>query len=173
MKKLFMFYLGGRAKGANIELHDVFFGIGETYEECYPHIKKHWFGESKGLHVDCYTSIDHIDGHDIIVEKCNENKTQESKKLFFLNLGFYQTDCFEEKHSFKMVVAETVAQAKLKAKSLIENSEKVSLIHTDNAVEVDDILIPSDLINADYSLKLVPSKTVKNIHYTHGYFLVD
>ena len=24
MKKLFMFYLGGRAKGANIELHDVF-----------------------------------------------------------------------------------------------------------------------------------------------------
>lgn len=49
----------------------------------------------------------------------------------------------------------------------------MSLIHTDNIFEIDDILIPSDLIDPDYSLKLVPSETVKNIHYTHGYFLID
>jgi hypothetical protein len=30
----------------------------------------------------------------------------------------------------------------------------------------------SDLIDADYSLKIVPSETVKNIHYTHGYSLI-
>ncbi len=168
-----MFYLGGRVKGANIELHDVFFGIGETHDECYSSIKKHWFGESKGLHVDCYACVEHIDGYDIIVEKSNPNVSQENKKLFFLNLGFYQKNYFEEKHSFKMVVAETVEQAKLKAKSLIENDVNISLIHTDNVFEVDDILIPSDLIDADYSLQLLPSETTKDIHYTHGYFLID
>lgn len=72
-----------------------------------------------------------------------------------------------------MVVAETAQQAKLKAKSLIENSKEMSLIHTDNIFEVDDVLIPSDLIDADYSLKIVPSETFKNIDYTHGYFLID
>ncbi len=168
-----MFYLGGRAKEANIEVHDVFFGIGETHEECYPQIKKHWFGEQKGLHVDCYACIDHIDGYDIIVEKTNENKHQENKKIFFLNLGFYHKNYFSEQHSFQMVVAQTLQQAKSKAKSLIENSEKLNLIHTDNAFEVDDILIPSDLIDIDYSLQLLPSETTKDIHYTHGYFLIE
>jgi hypothetical protein len=170
MQKLFIFYLGGRAKGSNIELHDVFFGIGETHQDCYPHIKKHWFGELKGLHIDCYACVEHIDGYDILIEK---NKSQEDKKLFFVNLGFYQANCFEEKHTFRMVVAETIQQAKSKTKSFIENDEKMNLIHTDNVFEIDDILIPSELIDNNYAIKLLPSDIHKDIHYTHGYFLID
>lgn len=80
--KLFMFYLGGRVKGANIEVHDVFFGIGEKAEDCYDSIKKHWFGEKKGLHVDCYAPVEYVDGFDVTVEKKHPIITTRQKHFF-------------------------------------------------------------------------------------------
>ncbi len=173
MKKLFIFYLGGRAKKSNIELHDVFFGVGENWADCYPLIKKHWFGELTGLHIDCYAEIEHIDGHDVVIrETDNKEKSSRDKKLFFVNLGAYQNHVFEEKHYFKTVIAENVSDAKRKAKSSVENENQISMLHADNTLEIDDVLIPDELIEPCYAIELLPSTAAKKIRYTHGYFLV-
>ena len=57
--------LGGRAKKANIELHDVRWVIGSKIEDTYHTLRKDWFGSPKGLHIDSYKKIKYIDGYKI------------------------------------------------------------------------------------------------------------
>ena len=42
--KLGMFYLGGGATGANLELHDLQFVAVETVEQAYPRLRQAWVG---------------------------------------------------------------------------------------------------------------------------------
>ena len=44
--------LGGKAKKANIELHDVRWVVGSNIEDTYDALRKDWFGSSKGLHIE-------------------------------------------------------------------------------------------------------------------------
>ena len=55
---LYLVVLGGKAKKANIELHDVRWVVGSKIEDTYDTLRKDWFGSPKGLHIDCllYTS---------------------------------------------------------------------------------------------------------------------
>ena len=46
--------LGGRAKKANIELHDVRWVVGSSIEDTYDTLRKDWFGSPKGLYIDRY-----------------------------------------------------------------------------------------------------------------------
>ena len=41
---LFLVVLGGRAKKANVELHDVRWVIGSKIEDTYGTLKRDWFG---------------------------------------------------------------------------------------------------------------------------------
>ena len=58
---LYLVVLGGRAKKANIELHDVRWVIGSKIEDTYDTLRKDWFGSPKGLHIDSYKKIKYID----------------------------------------------------------------------------------------------------------------
>ena len=49
-----MVVLGGRAKKANIELHDVRWVIWSKIEDTFDTSINDWFGSSKGLHIDSY-----------------------------------------------------------------------------------------------------------------------
>ena len=51
-KYLFLVVLGGKAKKANIELHDVRWVLGSKIEDTYEVIRKDWFGIYEGLHID-------------------------------------------------------------------------------------------------------------------------
>ena len=51
-KYLFLVVLGGKAKKANIELHDVRWVAGSKIEDTYEVIRKDWFGTYEGLHID-------------------------------------------------------------------------------------------------------------------------
>ena len=51
-KYLFLVVLGGKAKKANIELHDVRWVLGSKIEDTYEVIRKDWFGTYEGLHID-------------------------------------------------------------------------------------------------------------------------
>ena len=62
---LYLVVLGGRAKKANIELHDVRWVVGSKIEDTYDTLRKDWFGSPKGLHIDSYKKIKHIDGYKI------------------------------------------------------------------------------------------------------------
>ena len=57
---LFLVVLGGRAKKANVELHDVRWVIGSRIEDTYDVLRRDWFGALEGLHIDSYKKIKNI-----------------------------------------------------------------------------------------------------------------
>ena len=123
---LYLVVLGGRAKKANIELHDVRWVVGSKIEDTYDTLRNDWFGSSKGLHIDSYKKIQYVDGYRINLinfEKDNIEKKQLLKKnstkknLWFINIGGYDPSCMQEKHKFGLVVASSKLEAKNIAKS--------------------------------------------------------
>ena len=62
---LYLVVLGGRARKANVELHDVRWVVGSKIEDTYDTLRKQWFGSPKGLHIDSYKRIKYIDGYKI------------------------------------------------------------------------------------------------------------
>ena len=101
---LYLVVLGGRAKKANVELHDVRWVVGSKIEDTYDTLKNDWFGSSKGLHIDSYKKIQYIDGHKINLKNVENHKIgkkelvkkNNSKKcLWFVNIGGYNPNsCF-------------------------------------------------------------------------------
>ena len=73
--------LGGRAKKANIELHDVRWVVGSNIEDTYDTLRKYWFGSPKGLHIDSYKKIKYIDGYKINLINCGKDKKEKNKLL--------------------------------------------------------------------------------------------
>ena len=81
---LYLVVLGGRAKKANIELHDVRWVVGSKIEDTYDTLRKDWFGSSKGLHIDSYKKIKYIDGYKINlinIEKSKIEKKNNKQKV--------------------------------------------------------------------------------------------
>ncbi len=118
--------LGGRAKKANIELHDVRWVIGSKIEDTYDTLRDDWFGSPIGLHIDSYKKIKYIDGYKINlinfekdnIQKKHLVKTNKLKKyLWFVNIGGYDPTSMQEKHEFGLVTASTKLEAKKIAKS--------------------------------------------------------
>ena len=58
---LFLVVLGGRAKKANVELHDVRWVIGSKIEDTYDLLRRDWFGMREGLHIDSFKKISYVD----------------------------------------------------------------------------------------------------------------
>jgi len=123
---LYLVVLGGRAKKANIELHDVRWVVGSKIEDTYDTLRKDWFGTSKGLHIDSYKKIKYIDGYKINLinfekYKIDENqlvkKNKAKKNLWFVNIGGYDPTSMQEKHEFGLVTDSTKIEAKNIAKS--------------------------------------------------------
>ena len=79
-KFLYLVLLGGKAKKANIELHDVRWVVGSKIEDTFDTLRKDWFGSLKGLHIDSYKKIKYIDGYKINLINF-ENKKIDKKKL--------------------------------------------------------------------------------------------
>ena len=123
---LYLVVLGGRAKKANIELHDVRWVVGSKIEDTYDALRNDWFGSSKGLHIDSYKKIKYIDGYKINlinfekdkIDKKQLVKTNKAKKhLWFVNIGGYNPTSMQEKHEFGLVIASNKLEAKNIAKS--------------------------------------------------------
>jgi len=76
---LYLVVLGGRAKKANIELHDVRWVVGSKIEDTYDTLRKDWFGSLKGLHIDSYKKIKYIDGYKINLINVEEHKIEKKQ----------------------------------------------------------------------------------------------
>ena len=125
-KFLFLVVLGGRAKKANVELHDVRWVIGSTIEDTYDQLRRDWFGSFEGLHIDSYKKIKYVDGYKITLKNIKKKKLKNNKNvngkytkkyLWFVNLGAYDPSSMQEKHEFGLVVASSKLEAKNLAKS--------------------------------------------------------
>ena len=106
---LYLVVLGGRAEKANIELHDVRWVVGSKIEDTYDSLRNDWFGSPKGLHIDSYKKIKHIDGYKINLINFERNKIGKKqlvkkitskKNLWFVNIGGYNPTSMQEKHEF-------------------------------------------------------------------------
>ena len=78
---LFLVVLGGRAKKANVELHDVRWVVGSKIEDTFDVLRKDWFGTFDGLHIDSYKKINYVDGYKINLKNI-ENKKLKNNKFF-------------------------------------------------------------------------------------------
>ena len=123
---LFLVVLGGRAKLANIELHDVRWVVGSKIEDTFDALRKDWFGTFKGLHIDSYKKIKYVDGYKITLKNIENKKSKSNKlinrkhtnkNLWFVNIGGYDPSSMQEKHEFGLFVASSKLEAKNLAKS--------------------------------------------------------
>ena len=123
---LFLVVLGGRAKKANVELHDVRWVIGSRIEDTFDVLRRDWFGTIDGLHIDSYKKINYVDGYKITLKKTEDKNLKKNrysdgtnlkKNLWFVNIGGYDPSSMQEKHEFGLVVASSKLEAKNIAKS--------------------------------------------------------
>ena len=168
---LYLVVVGGRISKANIEVHDVRWVIGSKIEDTYDILRKDWFGDIDGLHIDSYKKICSVDGYKIKIKKSQINKSainlikkvKNTKKLWFINLGGYHPKSMQEKHEFGLVVASTASDAKKMAKSKWLNSSLKK--HNDDIdclqrfSDVDDCRLIKHI--NDWEIELIP----ENIKY--------
>jgi hypothetical protein len=149
MPKLFLVYLGGRAPKANIELHDVQFVAGDSIEDTFEQVRQRWFGTVKGLHLDAYLEVKFVDGFRVELRR---DPSAQPEKLYFVNLGGYDPASVAELHQFGLFVANTVTDAKDKAKKALLTRSLQQ--HKDDLFDVDDCIPVGEV--AEHFAHLIP-----------------
>ena len=186
-KYLFLVMLGGRAKKANIELHDVRWVIGSKIEDTYNALRSDWFGNFKGLHIDSYKKINYVDGYKVNLRKIKNEKLKNNKfpkvnlsqnNLWFVNLGGYDPSSMQEKHEFGLVVAKSSLEAKNKAKSKwlkgYKKTHKDDIFSLKNSITLDDCELIKNICNWEIELSLSNDVTEENNYPDwYGYKRID
>jgi hypothetical protein len=101
--QLFMLLLGCKPRGRFTEQHDIFFDIGTDLKSLEQHIRDYW-PEGDKLHVDAWRPVTQVDSFRVDVLPRSAAHDPSSQRLFFINLGGYKPDEFDEFH-YKMIVA--------------------------------------------------------------------
>ena len=140
--------------------------------------------EAEGkIHIDAWREIKYVDDYVVqINEKKNAVSDAGKTKLFFINLGGYKENEFEEYH-YKIVTAaigkgEAIRKSKQTAfykhygfKGAETHIDDKYGIDVDDLYEISDIL--PDEIKEKYSICLLPAddKAVDELHI--GYLMID
>ena len=175
---LFMLLIGCKPQGRHTEQHDVFFGIATSVKELLPQVITFWPEAEGKMHIDGWRMVTQVNGYDVRVVDANEN-TLSQAQLFFINLGGYKQNEFEEFH-YKMLVA-----ARDKAEAIQQSKQTAFYKHTgfaganshiddkygvdvDDVYEIEDILSPA--VTTKYQLVLTKADTVQEDELHLGYF---
>ena len=178
MPKLFMLLIGASPPDRNIEQHDVFFGIGETLKDLVPDVIAFWPGNNK-LHFDAWREVTSVNGYQIEVVLKEAGNPLTAYKLFFINLGGYKQNEFEEFH-YKMVIA---AADKAEAINISKRTAffrhtgfKGATSHVDDkyGVDVDDVYEIADILTPaakeKSSILVSPDGSIPEDEIHLGYF---
>lgn len=160
---LFVIYIGGKHEKGTIELHDMRFVIAHTIEETYDVLRKSWWGTPDSLHLDAWGILNFADGYNIhISDQIVETSTD---KLYFVNLGGYDSKQFTELHENVFVVAKNDVDAKQKA---VQQVQHWQVPHRDNLFEVENVIHLNHFIvkNKKYYVHLKKSSTTKTFEFT-------
>lgn len=164
--KLFVIYIGGSTQTSLVELHDMRFVVAESIEKTYDVLRNTWWGTPDSLHVDAWGELIYADGYDIEV-RSRESAPPVAEKLYFLNLGGYDSKQFTELHHNTFIIAQDKQTAKLKAKAQIQHWE---VPHTDSHFEVENIIsIDEHLEKSGYDLVLTKTDIAKPFEFTCRY----
>lgn len=165
--KLYMVMIGCTPAGRLTEQHDIFFGIGTSMKELIPDMKSFW-PEAKGkIHVDAWREVTVVDNFSVTVIPKNDIQDDNPGHLFFINLGGYKENEFEEYHYKSLTIAKKIGLASKNAKKSTFYKHfgfKGAESHIDEkyGLDVDDIykvidVLPEKLKNL-YSLKITKSE---------------
>ena len=179
MPKLFMLLIGCTPPARHTEQHDVFFSIADHVSEVLPHAAAFWPEANGSLHLDGWREVTLVNGYTInVVKKAKiDNKTQ----LFFINLGGYKENEFEEFHYKMLVTASDKGEAvRLSKKTAFfrHTGFKGADAHIDDkyGVAVDDIYKIEDILpvflKEQYALSVEPAPPETPEDEIHlGYFI--
>lgn len=151
--KLFMILLGCKPKGRHTEQHDIFFAIANELKELVPAINAFWPEANGKIHLDAYRIVNNVNGYKVqVTEKAAE--ANSTNRLFFMNLGGYQSNIFEELHYKMLMVSETKAEAIKNAKES-EFFKQYFSPHIDDkyGVDVDDVFEIEDVLPKEMKAK--------------------
>jgi len=177
-----MIMLGCKPEGRFTEQHDIFFGIGNSLLELIPQMKAFW-PEAKGkIHIDAWREVTVVDNHSIAIVSKTELK-KIGPELFFINLGGYKQNEFEEYHYKILSVGDTLAEVTKKAKKSTFYKHvgfKGATSHIDDkyGIDIDDIFRVKDILNSyykeKYELKISKNATSLEEDKLHiGYLKLD
>jgi len=180
VSKLFMVLIGCKPKGRHTEQHDIFFGIAPSMKEILPQIIAFWPEAEGDLHIDGWREVSQVDGYKVsVLPKSSDVLSEPAPQLFFINLGGYKENEFDEFH-YKMVVAsndKAEAVKRAKATAFYKHTQfEGAKSHIDDkyGVDVDDLYQIEEILHnsliQEYSIHLspAPQKTEDQLHL--GYF---
>lgn len=183
---LFMILLGCKPKGRNTEQHDIYFGIAEGVTQLISSVKNFWPEANGKLHADAWRKVTKAGNFRIkVIEKTSIDKLEKtgpSQKLFFINLGGYKPNEFEEFHYKLLAVAEDKGTAIMKAKQTAfykHTGFKGANAHIDDkyGIDVDDIFeiedILEDSVKDNYCIELIEDESAIQDELHIGYFKLD
>lgn len=160
--------LGCKPIGRFTEQHDIFFGIGNSLKNLIPQMKFFW-PEAKGkLHIDAWREVAVVNNYSIEIIPKDLVENTASEKLFFINLGGYKENEFEEYHYKMLSVAKSLGLASKNAKKTTFYKHcgfKGATSHIDEkyGIDVDDFYNVSDIVDKQfkeqYTLKITKSET--------------
>jgi hypothetical protein len=180
--RLYMMLLGCRPMGRFTEQHDVFFGIAQNPADLIPQILASW-PEAKGkMHVDAIRAVSLVDGYEVRVVEKEQSAPLPDVQLFFLNLGGYTRNVFDEAHYKMLAVAPEKGEAIRKAKQTAfyqHTGYKEAPSHVDDkyGVDVDDVYEINDILAPEFkerfSIQLIKSSLEKEDEMVLGYITFD
>jgi hypothetical protein len=178
--KLYMILLGCKPPGRHVEQHDFFFGIATSLNELVPEMKAFW-PEPERIHIDGWREVNVVDGFKINVvtnETPANDLAEKTNKLFFINLGGYQENKFEEQHYVLLTVKPDRATASREAKDTLfyqHNHFGSATSHIDDkyGIDVDDLYQIEDILSpeqkAKYRIELTPADILTEDQLELGY----
>lgn len=152
--ELFMVVVGGKPEGRYTEQHDVFFGIADELKELVPSMYEFWPALEGRMHIDSWRKVGKVDGYNIQIIEKSEQNPNNSKRLYFVNLGGYKPNDMEEYHYKQLVVAANLAEAtKIAKDTVFWKHHESSHIDDKYGIDVDDIYEVVDLLNPTFKEK--------------------
>lgn len=180
-----MVLLGSKARQRNVEQHDFFFGIARQLQELIPRMRNFWPEAGSSLHIDGWREVTHVEGYRVSIQPKSSTQPQNSKRLFFVNLGGYISGKLEEQHYTLLTVQDDRKWAvkaatgtdffksnTIKAiKSAVAHIDEKYGIDVDEIYRIDDLLSDDDKNNYQIHLELNPEGIADTIHL--GYLKLD
>jgi hypothetical protein len=177
--KLYQMLLGCKPAGRNTEQHDVLFAVGTCLKDLIPEILNFWPEANGKIHLDAWREVTAVEGFSIQIVDKELAQEQSSEALFFLNLGGYKKDEFDELHYKMLLVGADKAEVIKKAK------ESAFYLHTgfagapshiddkygvdvDDIFEIEDVLAPG--VKEKYRILISASENVVKDEIHLGYF---
>ena len=178
-----MILLGSKAPNRNVEQHDFFFGIARELKELVPAMRAFWPEAGNSIHIDGYRRVTRVEDFQIrVVEREDTGTNTEGKKLFFINLGGYQTGRLEEQHYTVLSVQDDRMHAMKQAKKTVffrTNTLKGAASHIDEkyGIDVDDVYRIEDALAQEfkdkYHLEILPAAEGEEDEIWLGYLKLD